>query len=312
MKIKKLLPCFFAAILCSCGGARQITDDMFAMDTFMSISLWGTDDDAKAVRKEIYRADNLFKKDSIDLNNEETASLAALACEISKAAKGAFDITISPVCDLWGFWNNSFRVPEQGEIDETLRYVDYTRVNTDGGRITLPEGFSVDFGGIAKGYTGDNIKKLLKERNVTSAIISLGGNIQAVGPKPDGSPWNIGVKDPSGRSDYAGFISAADCAVVTSGGYERRFEQDGITYEHIIDPKTGRPAKTDLASVTVVSECGAVADALSTAFYVLGADETKSLCEETGFNIAGSSFSVLLIKRSGEIEVLGDMEFKKR
>ncbi|MBP3359815.1 MAG: FAD:protein FMN transferase [Clostridia bacterium] len=312
MKTKKLLLCFLTAVLCSCGQGQQVHDDMFAMDTFMSISLSGTNEDAKAVRKEIYRADNLFKKDSLDLNNEETASLATFACEISKAVSGAFDITVSPVCDLWGFWNNSFRVPEQNEIEEKLKYVDYTRINTDGGHISLPEGFSVDFGGIAKGYTGDNIKKLLKERNVTSAIISLGGNIQTVGVKPDGSPWNIGVKDPSGRSDYVGYISANDCAVVTSGGYERRFEEEGITYEHIIDPKTGYPAKTDLASVTVVSECGAAADALSTAFYVLGSQGTKSLCEETGFKIAGHSFSVLLIKRSGETETLGDIEFKSR
>ena len=146
------------------------------------------------------------------------------------------------------------------ELDETA------------GTASLPDGVEVDLGSVAKGYAGDVLTGLLKANGVKSALLDLGGNIQTVGTKPDGSSWRIGVRDPEDENGYIGVVSVSDKAVVTSGGYERYFEQDGVRYWHILDPETGAPARSGLASVTVVGDSGLLCDALSTALFVMGLD----------------------------------------
>ena len=129
----------------------------------------------------------------------------------------------------------------------------------------------VDLGGVGKGFTGDEVVKTMKGDGVTSALFSLGGNIQTIGTKPDGEKWYVGIKDPE-SDGYLGGVRVQDEAVITSGGYERYFEEDGQTYWHIMDPETAAPARSGLKSVTIVSPLGVYCDTLSTAVFVRGAD----------------------------------------
>jgi thiamine biosynthesis lipoprotein len=141
----------------------------------------------------------------------------------------------------------------------------------------LSDGASIDLGGIAKGYTSSRVIQIMKDCGIEHAIINLGGNVQVLGTKTDGSDWRVAIQNPDSESSYLGILSTADKAVITSGGYERYFEQDGQVYHHIIDPQTGYPSDSDLTSVTIVYSDGTTADALSTALFAMGLDGAKEL-----------------------------------
>lgn len=164
--------------------------------------------------------------------------------------------------------------------------------------VIIPDGTQLDFGAVAKGYTGDRVSALMKEEyGVTSALLNLGGNVQAIGRKPDGTPWRIGIRDPYGE-DMLGTLEVEDAAVITSGGYERFFAgEDGTIYWHIIDPSTGYPADSGLLSVTVTGQEGTVCDALSTALFVMGADSA------TAYWKAHAGFDMILVTEQEEIYV---------
>ena len=215
---------------------------------------------------------------------------------MSSSTDGAFDITIAPVMDLWGFFTKDYRVPSDGEIKDALKYVDYRRVSVSGTRVSVGNGMKLDLGGIAKGYLSGRIIDIFKERGVSSGIVSLGGNVHCLGTRPDGEAWRVAVQNPSGEG-YIGVLPVTDKAVVTSGGYQRYFESGGKTYHHIIDPKTGVSAESGLSSVTVVSEDGARADALSTALFVMGLDGAEKYYKERG------GFEAVLVTDSGEVYV---------
>lgn len=286
-----------AAVLSACGGSRtesktendntaQSTQEIFAMDTYMSLTAYGSNSEeavSKAVQ-EINRLDAMFSVGNTDsdvtkLNengsgevSEETAFIINRAMQVSKETKGAFDITIYPVMELWGFTTKNYRVPDSSEISEVLKRVSYTNVAIDGKQMTLSAGASIDLGGIAKGYTSSRVIQIMKDCGIEHAIVNLGGNVQVLGTKTDGSDWRIAIQNPDSESSYLGVLSTADKAVITSGGYERYFEQDGQVYHHIINPETGYPSDSDLTSVTIVCSDGTTADALSTALFVMGLD----------------------------------------
>ena len=157
----------------------------------------------------------------------------------------------------------------------------------------------IDFGGIAKGYTGQKLAELFQEYGVSSALVSLGGNIQAIGTKPDGNSWKVGIRDPKGgQQDYIGVLSVENQAVVTSGGYERYFEENGETYIHIINPRTGYPADGDLLSVTIVSKDGTLADGMSTALYIMGYEKACQFWRQHR-----EEFNVILVTDDGKIHI---------
>ena len=168
-------------------------------------------------------------------------------------------------------------MPESSEIADVLKHVSYTNVEVNGQQVTLSDGASIDLGGIAKGYTSLRVIQIMKDCGIEHAIINLGGNVQVLGTKTDGSDWRVAIQNPDSESSYLGVLSTADKAVITSGGYERYFEQDGQVYHHIIDPQTGYPSESDLTSVTIVCSDGTTADALSTALFVMGLDGAKEL-----------------------------------
>lgn len=301
-KIKRIIVlCLLFAVLCGCSQ-RMKNDEFFAMDTYMSISLNGDEEDIQAVKEEIYRLDALLGWDSMDISDPELKSLAEESKKISEFTNGAFDITVAPLLEIWGFRSKNYKIPSSVEIQKALDTVGYNKES---------ENRQFDFGAVAKGYAGDKIRQILIHRGVESAIVSLGGNVVAIGRNNNGRLWKVGIKDPQGQG-YIGYVEVEDACVVTSGGYERFFESDGKRYSHIINPKTGWPAGDGIGSVTVVSENGTLADALSTAFYVMGKDATQQFCKSCDYKMNNSSFSVIFIDAKGGVSVFGSLEFEER
>lgn len=168
---------------------------------------------------------------------------------------GALDISIYPVVQSWGFTTENYRVPSESERESLLKSVDYRLVGLEADTASIEPGMMVDLGGVGKGFTGDEVVKTMKGDGVTSALFSLGGNIQTIGTKPDGEKWYVGIKDPE-SDGYLGGVRVQDEAVITSGGYERYFtDDDGTIYWHIMDPSTGAPAHSGLISVTIIGPC---------------------------------------------------------
>ena len=175
--------------------------------------------------------------------------------------------------ELWGFTSEDYKVPGTDELEEVLSKVGSDKLEYNDEIIKLNGAGGIDLGGIAKGYTSDRIMQVFQEQGVSQAVVSLGGNVQTIGRKPDGSLWKIGIEDPMDEGGYLGTLEVETAAVITSGNYQRYFEKDGKRYHHIIDPFTGYPAETGLNSVTVVSESGTLADGLSTALFTMGPEK---------------------------------------
>lgn len=303
------------------AGERSCTEQLFAMDTVMTFTAHGKncEEAVDAAMKEVERLDALLSTGSTSseismLNaagggqglSDDTMALFRRGLEIYEDTDGAFDFTIYPLMQLWGFPTGEYHVPSAGELQEVLPLVDASKVEVseDGiNGVSLGEGQQVDFGGIAKGYTSRRVMEIYAEYGVTSGMVSLGGNVQVLGEKPDGSPWRVGIQDPEGaQGETVAVLEAADCAIVTSGGYERYFEEDGNTYIHILDPKTGRPVKGDLASASVISDDGTLADALSTALYIMGREKAEDYWRRHG-----GEFEMVLITNEGNIYITEDI-----
>ena len=164
-------------------------------------------------------------------------------------------------------------VPDADELKDLLTLTDASDISYDKETSQIAfkkDGMQIDFGGIAKGYTSARIMDIFRACGIKSGLVNLGGNVQALGTKKDGSSWRVAVQDPQDTDQYLGVLSIQDKAVITSGGYERYFEQDGRTYHHIIDPKTGYPVENGLISVSIVTADGTLADGLSTSVFIMG------------------------------------------
>ena len=204
------------------------------------------------------------------------------SAELSELTGGALDITIYPVLKAWGFTTQSYRIPSQTELDGLLKSVGTENISLGESELYLKNNAQIDLGATAKGYLADRTVEILGENKVSSALLNLGGTIVAHGEKPGGAEWKIGVADPENSSEYFGYLSLTDKIAATSGGYERYFVgDDGETYIHIIDPKTGRPVKNGITSVTVISDSGITCDALSTALFVSGTEKAEELWKKS-------------------------------
>ena len=198
------------------------------------------------------------------------------ALEFGESTDGAFDIAIYPIMAEWGFTTGDFKVPSKETLDGLLEKTKLSDVVFDKETSTVSfktDGMAIDLGGIAKGYTSTRIMDIYRECGVKSGLVNLGGNVQALGTKTDGSKWRVAIQGVEDDDSYLGVLSISDKAVITSGGYERYFEQDGVTYHHIIDPTTGYPADSGLLSVSIVSADGTMCDALSTSLFIMGKDK---------------------------------------
>ncbi|NLJ74989.1 MAG: FAD:protein FMN transferase [Firmicutes bacterium] len=210
-----------------------------------------------------------------------TIDLVKEALRISELSDGAFDVTIGAVIELWGFGTGDYKVPSEEEIVQALKTVGYEKVEIDEAerKVRIPEGTILDLGGIAKGYAVDQASRLLRKSNAKRSIINAGGDISVIGRRPDDTPWRVGVQNPDNPADIRWILPLEDSSVVTSGDYQRYFVFNDQKWHHIIDPRTGYPAR-ELKSVTVVTESATVADALSTAIFVLGMEAGSRLVEE--------------------------------
>ena len=327
--IKRMPVILFCLCLCFCGCGRQddknmepdgVSKEVFAMNTYITMTAYGNDADVAldSAEKRIWELESLWsvtdeKSEIYQLNHnggspftvsEPTSELIQFALSMAGKTEGALEPTIYPVLAAWGFTTDSHQIPEQKEIDQLLQTVGYKKVQVQNQEILLPDGMQIDMGAVAKGFTGDQVAEILKDSKIESAIISLGGNIQTVGTKPDGGLWRIGVQSPGGEENFA-VLETAECAVVTSGGYQNYFEgEDGTVYHHILDPKTGKSARSGLLSVTVVGKEGKVCDALSTALFVMGEEKAIRYWQEN------SDFDLILYTEKDKIIITEGLEDK--
>ncbi len=311
----KQLMSVFAALLATAGGLwlgssyrranRPALSTDFVMDTFVEQKLYG--ENAKAAVEEISaRLRDYEQRFSMHLDSSEISKLNAAAGkgtvelsedvlellsrgrELSLCSKGAFDITIAPLSQTWGITSESPSVPTEAAIEEAKTLVNAADLllHGDGTAELKREGQAVDLGAIAKGAACDIVREVAAEYNIRRGYVSIGGNIVALEQKPLGSDFWFGVRDPEGDA------SASICAVqlygktmATTGGYERYFEEDGVRYHHVLDPQSGAPADSDLLSVTVICEDGALADYLSTTLFILGKDTVLSCLDRDDFQL---------------------------
>lgn len=211
--------------------------------------------------------------------SSETVRLLETALQYAALTDGKVDPTIGAVSRLWDFHReNEPSPPEEPSIQEALSHVDYRCVQISGNTVTLSDpGAALDLGFLAKGYIADKIKEHLQNRGVTSALINLGGNVLALGSKPDGTPFTIGIQEPfSDTGVSATTIPVRSSSVVSSGIYERYFVYDEKLYHHILDTSSGYPIENNLFSVTILSEFSLTGDALSTACFTMGYEDAAA------------------------------------
>lgn len=291
--------------------AEQIayTKDIFAMDTYFVLKAYGPEGEEaleqcadKVLQLEAALSVTKNDSDVSKLNRqgkskvcEDTYLLVDKALKICDETNGALDITLYPVLREWGFTTDEYRVPGEYELGELLEKVDYKAVNMDEAdyMIAVPEGTEMDLGAVAKGYTGDCLLEILQKCGVDSAMVDLGGNVQVLGSKPDGSPWKVAVRNPLDTGRELGVLEISDMAVITSGSYQRYFEENGERYGHILDPENGYPADSGLVSVTIVGDSGVRCDGLSTALFVMGKEDATDYWRMDG------NFEMILVTEEG-------------
>ncbi len=264
--MKRFIAILLIFLLCSCS-AKPVQESYFAMDTLMLATIYGKAD----VEEIIMEYDDIFSptKQTSTLSkynrgewvhNEIFDDVLFRAGQLSQKTDGAFSPNLGHLIDLW----NREYVPSEAEINEALS-----------------KQKKINLSAIVKGALSDAILKELCDKGVERAILSLGGNVIAHGTRSDGSDWIVGIRDPDGaENEYIATIGVQDKFVVSSGDYERYFEEEGVRYHHILDPKTGYPAKSDLRSVTIISNDGALADAYSTALFVMGSEKALDFWEK--------------------------------
>ena len=296
--------------------------EIFALDT--AITLKGCGSKRAQVLKRL--EDKINELDEVLSTGKETSEVSRLnrsgvavlsptvanlikrSLGIYKKTDGLFDITIYPLMELWGFPTKNYKVPSEKEIEEKLKLVGSDKIdfNEETRKISFKnKGMEIDFGGIGKGYITDELVKILTDEKVESAIINLGGNVFGFRKKPDGSLWNIAIRDPNEPDKYMAAIRLEDSAVITSGGYERYFEENGIIYHHILDPRTGKPSESGLKSVSIISKDGTLADALSTSLFIMGEEKAIGYWKENG-----SNFDILLMTNDNRLLVSAGIKDK--
>ena len=237
--------------------------------------------------------------------SQRTFDLLQRAKELSEQSDGAFDITIAPVVKLWGITSDHPHVPTDEELAQAMALMGLEDLVLDEeactAYLTRP-GMAIDLGGIAKGWTADQLREYARELGAERGYVSLGGNLMIIGERPDGDPFKFGLRDPQGdASTYLGTVTLKDgYTMATTGGYERYFEEDGIRYHHVLDPRTGYPADSDLLSVAVISKDGTLADYLSTTLFVQGLEAAKAA--------AGSeNYALVMVDQENNVWISGSL-----
>jgi len=279
--------------LSACQQKEQLhKDNRVMMGTFVEV-ISPDERASQIVFKEIKRIDSLLSKyernsEVSRLNNSgelavsnDTIYILRKSREFNLYSDGAFDVTIAPLMDIWGFTDKKYHLPKDTEIKKTLELVGDDKIifndTNNVVKFVLP-GMKIDLGAIAKGYAVDCAVKKLKEAGIKSCLINAGGQIYALGDK-FGQPWKVAVKNPRGKG-ITDYLMLKDEAVATSGDYEQYFLAKGKRYSHIFDPRTGYPAESKVISVTIIAPDGLTADALATSIFVLGKSKGELLARK--------------------------------
>ena len=303
--------------LCACGETRMSQRQVFAMDTVMTLTAYG-----KNAERALNQAASVIQSmnDMLDpdlptsttyaINHAQGGNVSisgqvnkmlSTAYTVYKQSNGALDLTIYPVIVRWGFDSGRYYVPTEEELWVDLSHKGFDKMvltsfpSSGSYAVSFPVGTQLSFASVAKGCAADNAISAMRNAGVTSGIISLGGNVQTLGLKPDGSNWAVAVADPNNPTNYVGVLSIGEAAIVTSGTYQRYFTQDGKTYHHLINPESGRPINNTLKSATIVCEDGTLADCLSTAMFVLGQSKAINYWRVYG------GFDMILINNENEV-----------
>lgn len=234
-----------------------------------------------------------FNHEGIPITDQEILDVTQLALQIARDSDGAFDITVAPLIELWGFYDKSPHLPTQQEISDCLGKVGYQYLILKDGKLQKSkEDVMIDLGGIAKGYAVKEAARVLQKAGVNSALIDAGGDVHALGKKGR-DLWKVGLRNPRGN-DILGYVEVEDLAVMGSGDYERFFFKNDVRYHHIFNPKTGYPVQ-GVSSTTLLHPDPMVADAWNTAVFVLGPDEGLKLAEKI------TEMEVIMVTPSGEV-----------
>ncbi len=301
MERRRIWCLLLAALLLLCAGCSaendlpKLSEVGFYLDTVITMTAYTEDAQLlKAAMEECGRYERLLSRtvegsDVWRINHaggepvtvsDDTAAILRCAAAISEKSAGAFDITIAPASTLWDFTSGKAALPDRDELAAAAALVDYSKLRLEGNTVALPAGMMIDLGAIAKGYIADRVKEYLASRGVKHAILSFGGNIVAIGTKPDGTDWKVGIQDiDKATGEYMLVVRNRGGSTVTSGIYERGFDLDGVRYHHLLNPRTGWPEQNELASVTILSESSMEGDALATAAFVLGPAKGMELIE---------------------------------
>ena len=313
-----LLLCLAMALtLAACGETKMSQRQVFAMDTVMTLTAYGKNAERglNAAQGVILSMNDMLDPDietstTYAINHAnggnvsisgQVANMLSTAYTVYKQSGGALDLSIYPVIQRWGFDSGRYYVPTDEELWEDLIRRAYDKMaltsfpSSGSYAVSFPAGTEISFGAVAKGCAADNAIRSMRNVGVTSGIVSLGGNVQTLGLKPDGSNWNVAVQDPNNTASFVGVLSVGETAVVTSGTYQRFFVQNGKTSHHLINPETGRPINNTLKSVTIICEDGTLADCLSTAMFVLGQSKSLSYWRQYG------GFDMVLVNTDDEI-----------
>lgn len=306
------------APLCSCARESESTETFFFMDTLITVTLYTEEQSAKPIftqaRKILAELDALWSRaqegsDTWRINqaskegvfvDERTKDLLSKAMEVSSATGGAFDITVAPLVELWQKSEKNNRLPAAAELTDALSLVGE-------GKITLKDslvlkeckGAAIDLGGIGKGAAISHLLSYLESCDIAGGLVSFGSNVAVFGKKSNGRDFRIALRNPIGASPYAGTLTMQQGEVLSvSGDYERYYTVDGERYHHILDPQTGYPSRTGLCSVAVICADGALADALSTALFVMGEEEARAFYRSHTYE-----FEAIFISDEGEVRV---------
>lgn len=280
----------------------KISKNEFMLDTMITITIFGTEDDLAInelfkVISELENKLSIHKEGSeLDLirNNagikpikvsEDTLSIFEKSIEYSIQSEGLFDITSAPLIDLWAIGSEEQHLPSQTEIKSAIELINYDKIiiNNDNSTVFIDnKDMYANLGAIAKGYIADKVAEKARELNIESAILNLGGNVLLIGSKPDGSNFKVGIQDPDEtRGGYMGIFEGSNLSIVTSGDYERYFIENGVKYHHILNPYTGYPAQNNIKSVSIITNTSFDGDALSTSVLLMGIEKGLELIENT-------------------------------
>lgn len=287
-----------AVLFDALGGAKTVEKSGVAMGSVVTATLYGTTDEAvaesvlQAVEEEDCRISRYREDSEIYRLNEtgsltvsdHTAAVLEKLLEIAEVSGGAFDISIGTLSLLWNFDGENENVPSPSAVRDALGLCGYEKIKRDGNAYQLPKGLTLDLGAAGKGLACDDALTVLQDSEVKGAVVSVGGTILTYGKNGRSDDWTIGVRTPEkdDTSYFAKLTVRGTNFISTSGSYEKSFTKDGKLYHHILSPETGNPAESGLKSVTVISDCGLVSDALSTACFVLGLQDSESLLEQYG------------------------------